>query len=103
MAMVFDILEEERNRLINLKEKYERQLSDLPKGTLSRKKRGNREYVYLAYRKSGKVKFDYVGPEDSEAAKELTDKIANRKDLEDKLRQVNENLTEVERGLRGKR
>ncbi len=103
MAMVFDILEEERNRLINLKEKYERQLSDLPKGTLSRKRRWNREYVYLAYRESGKVKFDYVGPEDSEAARELTNKIAQRKELEDKLRQVNENLIEVERSLRGKR
>lgn len=103
MAMVFDILEEERKRLISLKEKYKRQLSGLPKGSLSRKKRWNREYVYLAYRESGKIKFDYIGPVDSEAVKELSDKIDQRKELEDKLQQVNKNLIDVERGLRGKR
>jgi hypothetical protein len=102
MAMVFDILKEERNRLIKLKEKYERQLSGLPKGALSRKNRWNREYLYLAYRKSGKVTFDYIGAVDSEKAKELTDRIAQRKEIEDKLRQVNNNLAEIDRGLRGK-
>jgi hypothetical protein len=103
MAMVFDILREERSRLLNLKEKYEQQLSLLPKGTLSKKRRWNREYLYLAYRGSDKVKFDYIGPVDSEKAKELTDQIAQRKEIEDKLGQVNKNLAEVERGLRGQR
>ena len=103
MAMVFDILEEEINRLISLKAKYERQLSGLPKGSLSRKKRWNREYFYLGYRESGNVKFDYVGPVDSDAAKEISDKIARRKELESKLRQVDKNIADVERGLRGKR
>ncbi len=103
MAMVFDILEEERERLIKLKEKYEHQLSGLPKGSLSRKRRWNREYVYLVYRDSGKIKFDYIGPVDSEAVKELSEKIDQRKELEDKLGQVKKNLIDVERGLRGKR
>ena len=103
MAMVFDILEEEKNRLISLKEKYERQISLLPKGSLSRKKRWNREYIYLAYREADKIKFDYIGPVDSEAAQELSEKIDQRRELENKLQQVNKNLQDVERGLRGKR
>lgn len=103
MAMVFDILEEERERLIKLKDKYEQQLSGLPKGSLSRKRRWNREYVYLVYRDFGKIKFDYIGPVDSEAVKELSEKIDQRKELEDKLGQVKKNLIDVERGLRGKR
>src|SRR6056297_125198 len=103
MAMVFDILEEEKNRLISLKEKYEHQISVLPKGSLSRKKRWNREYIYLAYRKDSKVKFVYIGPRDSEEAKELTEKIDKRRELENKLQQVNKNLKDVERGLCGKR
>ncbi|MGM0431376.1 MAG: hypothetical protein ACQEQU_01540 [Spirochaetota bacterium] len=103
MAMVFDILEEERKRLINLKEKYQRQISSLPKGSISCKKRWNREYIYLAYREADKIKFDYVGPVDSEAAQELTEKIDKRRELENKLQQVDKNLKDVERGLRGKR
>jgi len=103
MAMVFDILEEEKKRLIILKEKYERKIFLLPKGSISRKKRWNREYIYLAYREADKIKFEYIGPVDSEAAKDLSEKIDQRKNLENKLQQVNKNLKDVERGLRGKR
>lgn len=102
MAMVFDILEEEKRRLLSLKARYERQLSELPKGSLSRKKRWNREYLYLAYRESDKVKFKYVGPVDSDAAQEVETKVRRRKVLEEKLGKVKENLADVERGLHGK-
>jgi chromosome segregation ATPase len=101
--MVFDILEEERNRLIALKEKYGCQISALPKGSLSRKRRWKREYIYLAYREGDKIQFDYVGPVNSKAAKELSEKIDQRKELEKKLQQVEKNLKDIERGLRGKR
>ncbi len=101
--MVFGILEEEKRRLLSLKALYEQQLSELPKGSLSRKKRWNREYIYLAYRKSDKVKFEYVGPVDSEAARKTEAKVRRRKELEEKLSQVEENLADVERGLRGRR
>jgi len=102
MAMIFDILKEEKERLIRLKEKYRLQVSDLPKGSLSRKMRRNREYIYLAYREGDKIKFDYVGPAGSKVAKEMSEKIARRKELEIKLQQVDKNLKDVERGLRGK-
>ena len=102
MAMVFDILEEEKKRLIELKEKYARQISMLPKGSISRKKRWNREYIYLAYREADKIKFDYIGPVDSDVAKKLSVKIEKRRELENKLQQVEKNLKDVERGLRGK-
>ena len=103
MAMVFDILDEEKRRLLDLKARYEQQLSELPKGSLSKKKRWNREYLYLAYRKSGKVKFEYIGPANSEVAQNVESMVQRRKALEEKLSQVNKNLSDVERGLRGKR
>ncbi len=103
MSIVFDILEEEKRRLLSLKARYEQQLFGLPKGSLSRKKRWNREYLYLAYRDSGKVKFEYIGPVDSDAAQEVEATVRRRKDLEEKLSQVEENLADVERGLRGRR
>ena len=96
MAAVFDVLRDERNRLRELSERYSQEISDLPKGSLSRKRRGNSEYCYLAYREAGRVKFDYIGRADSE-------KIQRRRALEEKLRLVNQNLEEVERSLRGQR
>jgi len=101
MAIIFDILEEEKNRLLKLRDKYKIQISKLPKGSISRKKRWNREYIYLAYREDYKIKFDYIGPLNSEMAKKISEKVEERKELESKLRQVNKNLKEVERGLRG--
>lgn len=103
MSAVFDILEDERRRLLQLKERHENQISVLPKGSLSRKRRGNKEYCYLAYRDAGKVRFDYVGPSNSGKVKSLEDKIRQRRALEEKLRQIEENLNQVERGLRGRK
>ena len=103
MAMVFDILEEEKHRLLSLKARYEEQLSEMPKGSLSRKKRWNREYLYLAFRESGKVKFQYVGAVDSDAAEKAEAMVQRRKGFEKKLNQVKESLADVERGLRGRR
>ena len=103
MAMIFDILDDERRRLLQLKKQYEREISELPKGSLSCKRRRNREYYYLAYRDSEKVKFDYVGPSDSEDVKIVKRKIEERKALEQNLRRVKENLRDVERSLRGQR
>ena len=101
--MVFDTLEEEKRRLLSLKARYEQQLFELPKGSLSRKKRWNRKYLYLAYRESDKVKFEYIAPVDSQAAQEVEARVRRRKDLEAKLSQVEKNLADVERGLRGRR
>ena len=103
MAMVFDILEEERERLLSLRQLYENEIAELPRGSLSKKKRWNREYVYRAFRESGRVKFEYVGPVGSEAAEELAAQVERRRGLEGKLKKVRENLKQVERGLRGRR
>ncbi len=101
MAVVFDILKKERKRLLELSAQYEREIAQLPKGSISRKRRWNREYCYLAYREAGKVKFDYVGAVESEAAGNVAAKIERRKQLADKRREVRDNLRQVERGLRG--
>jgi hypothetical protein len=103
MAMIFDILDDERRRLLQLIKQYEREISELPKGSLSCKRRGNKEYYYLAYRDMEKVKFDYVGPSDSEDVEIVKQKIEERKALEKNLRRARENLKDVERSLRGQR
>lgn len=103
MAVVMDILENERMRLVKLLSKYESEISKMPRGSISMKKRSNRDYAYLAHREGKKVVFDYVGPASSDAVQELRQMIERRKELEDKIRQTKQNLKVVERSLRAGR
>jgi phosphotransferase system HPr-like phosphotransfer protein len=103
MAVVMDILDNERMRLVKLLAKYESAISQMPRGSISMKKRSNRDYAYLAHREGKRVVFDYVGPASSDAVQELRQMIEQRKELEDKVRQTKRNLKAVERSLRAGR
>lgn len=71
MSYVKGILQEELDRLESLYQKYDEKVSSLPRGSLSVKKRNNKEYLYLAYREKSKVKFKYIGPKPSDRSKEI--------------------------------
>jgi len=61
------VLREELDNSIRMKKKYEEELSNLPVGSLIRKKIKGHEYYYIVLRENGKVKFIYKGkyvPED---------------------------------------
>lgn len=103
MAIVHDILEDERKRLLELKKQYEDQLTDLPKGSISIKKRRGRNYCYLAFRDEDKVRFKYLGLPESEAVAEMKSSLSRRKDIEANLKQVRQSLQEIERSLRGRK
>ncbi|MCK4513838.1 MAG: hypothetical protein KAU31_01205 [Spirochaetaceae bacterium] len=103
MAIIHDILEDERKRLLELKKRYEDQLADLPKGTISIKERRGRDYCYLAFRDGDKVRFKYLGLPESQAVAEAKSALSQRKDIEANLKQVRQSLQEVERSLRGRK
>jgi len=103
MAIIHDILEDERKRLLELKKRYKDQLADLPKGTISIKKRRGRDYCYLAFRDGDKVRFRYLGLPESQAVAEAKSALSRRKDIEANLKQMRQSLQEVERSLRGRR
>lgn len=91
------VLKEEYKRLKQLVNKYTKNLNKLPKGSISSKKRNNSHYFYLAYRQGKKVKFIYVGKEDSEALEEIKEKVERRKEILNKLRQVKTELKELKK------
>ncbi len=99
MSIVRDILNEEKKRLLELKDNIENQIGSLPKGSLSKKKRGNNWFVYLAYREEQKVKFKYIGKDKSDRVLSINDSIIKRKKLEEKLKNIKLDLKEVKRGL----
>jgi hypothetical protein len=103
MSVVYDVLREEYSRLERLKDQYTKELESLPRGTISRKKIRNGEYYYLAYRIKDKVKFDYLGKKDAQKLREIESQIARRKEIEDKLRRVNNSMKEIGKSLRGRK
>ena len=103
MSYLKSVLQEEYERLKALLEKYNNEISVLPHGSISIKERNQKEYVYLAYRKRGSVKFDYIGSLSSEKSKNVVKKVKKRKDYEIKLKQVRKDLEELEKVINGRK
>jgi hypothetical protein len=102
MSIFKDTLKEEVNRLNQLKGKYEKELESYPKGTLSGKSRGGKLYYYLAYRINKKIKFDYVGKEGSEKVLSMKGLISKRQTIENKLKQVKNELKDISKSINEK-
>jgi hypothetical protein len=86
-----------RKRQKEICDKYKDEISSLPKGSISIKKRNQKEYLYLAYRQKEKVKFNYIGPLLSDVSKDIIKKVKLRKQFEEKLKQVKSNLKNIGR------
>lgn len=99
MSIVKDILKEEMERLILLKKQMEKQISSLPNGSLSKKKRAHQYYYYLAYRKGNKVIFKYIGKENSSQVNSIKKDIKKRRKIQKKLKDINIDLKDIVRGL----
>ena len=103
MSYIKNIMEEEHQRLQALHKKYINKIDSLPKGSISIKKRNKGEYLYLANRRDGKVKFDYIGSVGSEKAREVMEQVKFRKDYNQKLKQVKSDLKEIEKVIHGRK
>jgi len=101
MSLVFHIIEEEYNRLNDYLKIIENKLKNLPKGSLSEKVIKGRSYYYLAYRKDGKVRFDYLGKKNSEKFQKISEEVKERKELEKQIKEVKKNIIEIKRVLNG--
>ena len=103
MSYLKSVLQEEYERLKALLQKYNDEISALPHGSISIKKRNQKEYVYLAYRKKENVKFEYIGSISSEKSKNVVKKVKLRKGYEIKLKQVRKDLEEIEKVINGRK
>lgn len=103
MSYIKNIMQEEHQRLQALYQKYLDKIDALPKGTISIKIRNKNEYIYLASRRNGKVRFDYIGSVGSENARKILEQVKFRKDYEGKLKQVKGDLRQIEKVIRGRK
>jgi hypothetical protein len=97
MGIIKDILKEELDRLEDLAMRYQQILDDLPKGSISVKKRHNNFFVYRAYRIKDKVKFDYIGKESSPAVALAREQLKKRRKYVTLLKKVKDNIKEIKR------
>ena len=96
------VLREELDNSIRMKKKYEEELSNLPVGSLIRKKIKGHEYYYIVLRENGKVKFIYKGkyvPED--LIKEYAKAKELRKKYRNALSQIKKQIKFLKGALRG--
>ncbi|SRR6056297_1011018 len=103
MSYIKSIMQEEHRRLQALYRKYSDKIDAFPQGTVSIKKRHNSDYLYLACRRNGKVKFYYIGPAGSDKARQVMEQVEARKDYEKKLRQIKGDLKEIEKVIHGRK
>ncbi len=103
MSYIKNIMQEEYQRLEALSQKYCDKIASFPKGTVSIKKRNKREYLYLANREDGKLKFNYVGSVESDKVREVLDQVNDRKQYENKLKQVKRDLKEIRKVIHGRK
>lgn len=95
MSYIKAILQEEYQRLKALSDKYLDEINALPRGSISIKKRNQREYLYLAYRQKNNLKFEYIGSMVSEKSQAVLKQVGLRKEFENKLKQVKKDLLEI--------
>jgi hypothetical protein len=102
MAVIFHVLKEEFDRLLETENGYSKAIADMPRGAPRIQQRRNKKYLYLEHRDGGKVIHDYIGPQESDRAKKILEIIAQRKRYEKLLKETKLALKDVRKALRGK-
>lgn len=81
MSLLTSAVKTELERIEKMISDYEAELHDLPKGSLSKKKIGGREYYYLQYREDKKSVSQYIG-NDISHIEDLQEQVDRRKHIE---------------------
>ncbi|MCL1982697.1 MAG: hypothetical protein FWG53_06410 [Clostridiales bacterium] len=87
MNVIESMLLEEKERNLDMQKSYIDEINDLPKGSVSVKKIGNKEYCYLKFRQGKKFISKYMGSA-SENAEQLSMQIEKRRHFEKLLREL---------------
>ena len=89
MSILKGILSESKKHYLEVKDKIEKKLAKLPKGSIKERKIFGREYYYLQYRVNKKVVHKYLGKSRPEA---LIKQLKEQKSLKKELKKVNDCL-----------
>ena len=102
MGVIKGVLKEELANSLKMKKHYERELAQLPKGSLVKKKVKGHEYYYLLLREKGKVKLIYKGKVSESEIKKYREAKEYRAKYRKLLSQVKKQIRFLRSTLRGK-
>jgi hypothetical protein len=102
MSVIFHVLKEEFERLLETKAGYTKAIAAMPRGTPRTRKMRKKKYLYLEYRDGDRIVHDYIGPQEGEKAKNILEKVAQRRRYEKLLKETKSALKDVKKALRGK-
>jgi len=96
VGIIEDALREEKDRNSKIRELYMQEIASLPRGSLTIKKVGSKQYCYLRFREGDKVRLQYAGKaEDVENI--LREQIDRRRELESLLKELNSDMKLIEK------
>lgn len=98
MSIAKHILKEEHDNLMRQLERTQREIEQLPKGSIRYKKINGKEYPYLQYKENGQVKSALI--KKNEDTEKVGKEVERRKKLKIKSRQLIEEIREIERVLK---
>ena len=99
MNPVKGVLAEELQNSERMLRKYKHALAALPKGSLVPKKIRGGIFYYLAYRKDGRVKFDYKGKISKEEIAKQKDAMAMRAKYRGLMADLKKQIVFIKRAL----
>lgn len=94
------VLKDELDRNQRLILRYEKEIENLPKGSIFHRKIGNQEYLYLNYRDGKKVISKFLGKSDSFNTEELVFQLNKRKEYVQLVKKLKIEQAELKRSLK---
>ncbi len=89
------MLQKEKARIVEMKQTYEAQLSEFPRGSLVIRESNKRQYCYFRYRDGKRVITKYAGT--IQKLEELKDQIARRDALVGEIKTLDQEIERIEK------
>jgi hypothetical protein len=102
MRVLKGMLKEELDNSVRMQKSYERELAQLPRGSLVKKTIRGHEYYYLVMRDKGKVKFVYKGKSPEGEVKKYMEAKKYRAKYRRLLSETKKQIKFLRSALRGK-
>lgn len=96
MSVLEEVLLEEYDRALRIKEGILNEQKSLPRGSVQRKVIGGREYYYLMYRDGDKVVSEYIRNSDVELYRQ---KIEKRRENNQSLKELDKSINQIIKAL----
>jgi hypothetical protein len=101
MSVVYGVLKDEYDRLLETEQAFLGRVEKLPKGSIQKKKINGCEYIYLSYRDGSRVKSTYIGSIKSGKVENTLILIEKREQYKKRLKETRASIKEIEKVLNG--